>query len=112
MSGKTAPIIDIELKSFNSDGSTGGTSVNIYELEIAAIKQINILNNQISNYMKNPSDDQLEIIKKHNIFKNFLIVRNEISQSSVVYYRNNTNTANVCSGLVKNFLNTVPLVIR
>ena len=40
---------------------------------------------------------KIDVIKKHNIFKNFLIVKNEVSQSSVVYYRNDTNTTSVCS---------------
>jgi hypothetical protein len=83
MPGETAPIIDIGSKSFRSDGSTGGTAVNIYELEIAAINQINILNNQISNYMKNPSDDQLVKIKKQvNVVNTAYTVLNKALQKS------------------------------
>lgn len=50
-----------------------------------------------------------DVIKKHNILKNFLIVRNEVSQSSVVYYRNNINTMSVCSAaaLDSRFIKTV-----
>lgn len=40
---------------------------------------------------------KLEIIQKYDIFKNFFIVENEVSQSSVVYYKNEINTSTVCS---------------
>lgn len=43
------------------------------------------------------STQKIAVINKHNIFKNFLEVRNDVSQSSVIYYRNNIQTQAVCS---------------
>ncbi len=41
-----------------------------------------------------------EIIQKYQPLKNFLIVKNNVSQASIVYYRNQTNTMTVCSAAV------------
>jgi len=64
---------------------------------LKGLKEVALLNAEDRGCELSISTQKIEVIKKYQPLKNFLIVRNIVSQASIVYYRNNTHTMVVCS---------------